>query len=138
MFILYSWPIALDSVMTQMRIFMLDVFQITSLDCWQAHKLLETCYMYCRCPAILNVVLFVLLIQYVSFYTGYLFTVVSMVVFVLLSWAGHTFMGRILAWFPMYESSDKAFRNTIVKFTSLVLGVVYPGIFVASGGHFMK
>ena len=75
-------------------------------------------------------------IQYVSFYTGYLFTVLSLIIFVLLSWLGHTFMGPILAYFPAHESSGKAYRNTIVKFTSLVIGLVYPGIMLQRMVHY--
>ena len=67
-------------------------------------------------------------LQYVSFYTGYMVTVLSLIVFVFLAWVLHTFMGRILKWFPEYESESKSYRNTIVKFTTLVIGIVYPGI----------
>ena len=66
--------------------------------------------------------------QYVSFYTGYLFTVVSLIVFVLSSWLGHFFMDSILVYFPAYGLYGKAYRNTIVKFASLVIGLVYTGI----------
>ena len=63
-----------------------------------------------------------------SFYAGYLFTVLSLIVFAVLSWAVHTFMDLILLWFPAHESARKAYLNSIVKFTTLVIGVVYPGI----------
>ena len=66
--------------------------------------------------------------QYVSFYTAYLVAVLSLIAFVLLAWAMHTFMDQILLWLPSYASSAKAFRNSIVKFTTLVIGIVYPGI----------
>lgn len=132
---LYRWPSSLDNVMTQMRIFMLDVFQVTSVDCWQVHHIFFIMFV-CSCLIIIhNSLSHVLLKQYVSFYTGYMVTVLSLINFVLLAWAVHTFMDRILLWFPEYTSSCKAYRNSIVKFSTLVIGIVYPGIAVMRCAH---
>ena len=52
------WPSALDTTMTQMRIFMLDVFQITSVDCWQVQYMyMKQCDIQHYCIIIIRVCL---------------------------------------------------------------------------------
>ena len=90
--------------MTVMHVFMLDVFQISSVDCW----------------------------KFISFYTDYVVTISCLAAFIFLAWLAHALIGMFIGLYPAHFQYKRQYRDSVVKFSTLVIGLVYPAISLKS------
>lgn len=97
------WPSSLLSILLQLRIALLDFFQLTSFSCWQT----------------------------TNFYDGYLFTVVGTLILVLFSFILHLICKFILPKFSL-KDHKKSFQEMIVKVTTLIISIIYPSVSLTS------